>query len=346
MRQSVNLLEQAGRAGPIAFYEIGIHPTQGDAPPNIRNNFAAGLGSGLALPLTMLTYQRDLGVIDQAAYQSLQYSNNGTPDGSFVRTWGLLRDLEGTGNKRPGWLGLEGINRAIQGDLITTRTLVVEPSFIQPKANALPEMVEAPYIRSFAYKDGDRYGLVLFNLDLSRSHPVHLALPPASSVSDAQLTKLQGDSINANNENGVGVTLQTEVLPDFGQGYEMMLPPHTMVVLTWQAAAGESTPSIAQPDILSLINQGSGSPQTLNLIANDMGVQPNTRPVVFAQPSNGTIVQDRDGSIAYTPAPGFRGIDQFSYTLQTGETRSNLVTVRLLVGDSRQRVIPPILLRQ
>ncbi|WP_289474977.1 hypothetical protein, partial [Klebsiella pneumoniae] len=79
--------------------------TGGPAPHAVRDNFVAGLGAGLALPLAMLSYQRDLGINTQCAFTALGYSfKYGYGAIDYVRLWGMLRDVASTGRKRPTWL--------------------------------------------------------------------------------------------------------------------------------------------------------------------------------------------------------------------------------------------------
>ncbi|MFZ1752623.1 MAG: Ig-like domain-containing protein, partial [Caldilineaceae bacterium] len=57
-------------------------------------------------------------------------------------------------------------------------------------------------------------------------------------------------------------------------------------------------------------------PQANDVDNDGVGVQI----VSFSQPAHGSVVQNADGSFTYTPAPGFRGVDSFVYTL-SGQTR-------------------------
>ncbi|PZR21668.1 MAG: hypothetical protein DI535_27845 [Citrobacter freundii] len=54
-------------------------------------------------------------------------------------------------------------------------------------------------------------------------------------------------------------------------------------------------------------------PVVINILDNDIGrVSPNTVTIV-SPPSNGTVVTNPDGTVTYTPKPGFSGTDTFSY---------------------------------
>jgi len=61
------------------------------------------------------------------------------------------------------------------------------------------------------------------------------------------------------------------------------------------------------------------TPLTINpddLLANDEG---NASIVSFTQPEHGTIVEDGNGNLVYTPDSDFNGTDTFTYTISTGQ---------------------------
>ncbi|MFO7594354.1 MAG: Ig-like domain-containing protein [Pseudomonadota bacterium] len=72
---------------------------------------------------------------------------------------------------------------------------------------------------------------------------------------------------------------------------------------------------------------------TINVVANDTdadGTVDATSVVITANPLNGTVVNNGDGTVTYTPNPGKRGADAFGYTVNDdlGAT-SNEATVRV-----------------
>ncbi|SJZ64880.1 Ig-like domain-containing protein, partial [Sediminibacterium ginsengisoli] len=76
-------------------------------------------------------------------------------------------------------------------------------------------------------------------------------------------------------------------------------------------------------------------PVTINLIANDAAYGTTLNPasiVVVAQPAHGTVTIRPDGTVIYTPAPGYEGTDVFTYTIldNNGEI-SNVATVNLTI---------------
>jgi len=104
---------------------------------------------------------------------------------------------------------------------------------------------------------------------------------------------------------------------------------------------------IARPDAQQVSGNRSGDPATsttISVLGNDFdpgaspggfsGLDPETLDVTL-EPRFGTAVLQDDGTIVYTPAPGFVGEDRLAYTVKDLEGRtSNSTTVQLLV-DSR-----------
>ncbi len=226
---------QLDRADPdnnaLAIYEVNLHTTRGDAPEQLRNEFLTGINSGLALPLYMLTFQRDLGIMDQNAFQAIQFSNK-LQNGEYARIWGLMRDLEATGRKRPTWLGLEMANRAIRGNMLKTS---VSGPYIRknvPPINGLIEETQLQTVQAFAYQEGDTYAVALFNLHQDQAQPVQLNLPRPPDGT-ARMHTLAAVDADDNNEDGVRIVIKTESRVDFSQGYNLELPPASMIVVEW-----------------------------------------------------------------------------------------------------------------
>ena len=243
-----------GQETELAIYEINFHTTSGAAPLDVRNDFVTGLDGGIALPLHMLVYMRDLGIVNQTAFTALGFATNfSTNPGEWVRLWGLLRDLEATGRKRPTWLGVELANKAIQGDMLVTVQGSANPSWVQTAINGVETETEVGYVQSFAFQDdGDSYSVVLFNLSLDETQQVRLNLP-TQPQSQAARYELASASIHDDNEDAENVSIQTTQLTDFADQYELTLPPHSINVITWNAAACYDFNDSGQVDIADIM---------------------------------------------------------------------------------------------
>jgi uncharacterized repeat protein (TIGR01451 family) len=84
------------------------------------------------------------------------------------------------------------------------------------------------------------------------------------------------------------------------------------------------TPTVTTPT-------GSGA-QTITPLANVTDPDGDPLKVVgVTQPSNGSAVLNADGTVTYTPSPGFAGADAFNYTVSDG-TATVAGTVEVMVG--------------
>jgi hypothetical protein len=129
------------------------------------------------------------------------------------------------------------VNRAIMGDLVTTLHSGDNPSWTQAPINGVSQGVEVPYIQSFAWRDGDKYAVVLFNLDLSRAHRVRLVVADTPSEAPT-LRQIAPASIHDDNEDAEKVYITSHVLSDFGNPYDLVLPKHSVTAVLWPGVGG------------------------------------------------------------------------------------------------------------
>ncbi|MEL7049125.1 MAG: hypothetical protein AAFO75_09235, partial [Pseudomonadota bacterium] len=136
----------------LMIYEINSHFTTGGMPARQRDEYVTSMGSGVAHALHMLTYQAELGVKNQAAFTATQFSFQ-IPGrgGQRVSLWGMLIDSEATGRKRPTWLGMELVNRAIKGNMVETIQSGINPSWKQRPINGIGQQIEVDTIQTFAF---------------------------------------------------------------------------------------------------------------------------------------------------------------------------------------------------
>ncbi|HOJ32029.1 MAG TPA: hypothetical protein PKY35_04190 [Candidatus Hydrogenedentes bacterium] len=236
VKQAVDYVRNVGQGTDIAIYEINFHTTDGVIPLTLRNDFVTGAGGAIALPLSMLVYQRELGARTQCAFTALQYSWQMT-DGDYVRLWGLLRDLYTTARKRPGWLGLELVNRVIRGNMLQTVQAGANPSWVQQPMNGIDAPVQVSYVQSFAFGSHPDYGCVLFNLSLTDTQTVQLTAPTAVTQ-NAVMYRITPANIHDNNETSENVVLETIPISDFSNPYTFDMPPHAVYGLVWAADSG------------------------------------------------------------------------------------------------------------
>jgi hypothetical protein len=79
-----------------------------------------------------------------------------------------------------------------------------------------------------------------------------------------------------------------------------------------------------------------GTPVTLDVLENDSATLGGELAVIAtSQGGHGAVVLNADGTVSYTPEPGFVGTDVFGYTIREGDglTASGLVEVTILRGE-------------
>lgn len=233
VRQSWDFVQDAGQGTKLSIYELNFHTTDPSdgAPLDVRNDYVTGMGGGIALPLHMLMYLRELQMREQCAFSSLQYSFRMSND-EDIRLWGMLRDLVSQ-RKRPTWLGVEVANHAIQGDMLRTVQSGDNPAWHQAAGNGIETPLDVNYVQSFAFRDGQRHSVILFNLHLDQAQQVQLTFPGTPSA-QATLYQLAPADIHADNEDAENVVIQTQPIDDFGNGYTLDLPAHSVTALTWE----------------------------------------------------------------------------------------------------------------
>ena len=68
-----------------------------------------------------------------------------------------------------------------------------------------------------------------------------------------------------------------------------------------------------------------------DLLDNDIDVDSTPSLASFTQPLNGTLVDNSDGTLTYTPDADFEGDDFFTYEITDGALNSNAATVNVSV---------------
>ena len=80
-------------------------------------------------------------------------------------------------------------------------------------------------------------------------------------------------------------------------------------------------------------------PISINVLLNDQDADGDVLSIIeFSQPSNGTVAVNGDDSLSYTPAPGFFGVDSFTYTIADARDAQSTATVTIEVIE-----LPPLI---
>jgi hypothetical protein len=241
MFQSKQFLLTGGNGTALSIYEINFHTTSVIAglPTSLRNEFVAGASGAIALPLNMLVYMTELQAREQCAFTALGYAyrfdtSGGWPPAQdqFVHVWGMLRDLYHYNTRRPTWLGMQVVNEAIRGDMVTTAQTGDNPSWTQSAINGVGAATTVNHVQSFAFRNGTQYGIVLMNLSLTQQQGVRLHTPGTPGA-NATIYRIEPPAINTMNDTTEPVNIQTDTVTTFSQAYEMILPPHSIRTIVW-----------------------------------------------------------------------------------------------------------------
>ena len=229
-RRLVDEVRRSSHPAAIAIYETNLSTTEGAIPQSVLNEFTPSLGAGIVMAANMLMDQREFGARNINFFCLIGY-NFTRRDGKTALLWGALRDPGVTGRKRPQFLAASLVNDVSTGSLLQTTHSGDNPTWNQSPMNHV-EYYGAHYVQSYAFADGDRRGLVLFNFHRTNPLEVNFTGPnaPAGNVTMKVLT---ASSPRATNENGENVVVTTTTVPAFDPAASLSLPPYSMMVLSW-----------------------------------------------------------------------------------------------------------------
>jgi len=225
----------------LSIYEVNHHTTGGSAPPEPRNRLVTSIGGGLNVANNMLLMLKEHHLRTQALFSLVQRGYDASGVG-VVRLWGTALNMrKGHERYRPTFLACALANRVMGGDLVETVHGGTDPTFSATGAFSSRRGVETiegiPTIWSYAFAEGSRRGLILVNLDTSRTRPVAVEFEGRAAGGRAQAWLLSADSIAANNEfeqPEAQVKVRESAVPEFASGSRLALPPFSMAALAWQ----------------------------------------------------------------------------------------------------------------
>lgn len=220
--------EQFGR--DLSVYEVNHHITGGDASTEARNRIVAGIGGGLNVANWMLTLMAEHKVRVQNLFSLIQFSYRG------IKLWGTAISFKpGERRYRPTFLACMLANRVLFGDMMVVRRSGADPGWTCDEVERA-EPFRVPYLHVYATRDGERRGLILFNLHRTATLPARVDFAGEPAGGEAEMWRLEADDIEANNEPGhpPQVRVVEERLSEFGPGTVLNLKPFSMRVLRWQ----------------------------------------------------------------------------------------------------------------
>jgi alpha-L-arabinofuranosidase len=228
MRQTRDAIQATGRPVPLTVYELNLHTTQGSVSQEALNAFAPSAGAGVGVANHMLRMLRDLSVRDQVLFSLGGYRADW--EGKTVLLWGVTRDIGVTNRKRPQYLAVKLANEALGGDLVQTVHTGDDPRWNQPLRNRI-QLNDIPFIQSFAFVEGTRRSLLVFNLHRTSALDISVtgARAPSGTVTIRQLA---ARNITDNNEEATDVSITTSARSGFGPSSYLYLPPYSITLIT------------------------------------------------------------------------------------------------------------------
>ena len=226
MLQNANNLRSSGKN--LSIYEVNLHTTMGTISQQALDAFTPSLGAGLGVSAHMLTMLKELGIRDQVFFALGGYSAT-RDDGKVALIWGGARDMGVTNRKRPQFLALQMLNGILGGDLLRTVHRGQDPTWNQPLMNRV-QRDNCHHIQSFAFLEGGRLRIAVFNLHRSDSLAVNFSgsHAPRGAIT---LQRLASANLTDNNETAETVRIQSSNLAEFDPSAPLLLPPHSLTIL-------------------------------------------------------------------------------------------------------------------
>ncbi len=200
------------------------------------------------------------------------------------------------------------------GTATATLTVTVTPVNDAPVATPIPPRnttdgatVSIPVAPNFSDVDGNT---LTFN---ATGLPPGLTINPATGVISGTITP------NASQTNG-GVYTATITVSDGNGGTVTQ-------TITLNVA---NPPPVAANDSASTPED---TPVTISPLANDTDPDGDPLTVASAQALNGTVVINANGTVTYTPNPGFNGTDTITYEISDGNGGTSIATITVSVAD-------------
>lgn len=253
-------LEGAKQRGVEAsIYEGGNYHTTFCDPDAVDmdriNRMCVGKAGGMSAAHTMLILLKNWGARTQQSFNLSQF--NFSPGGGFgnlperVRLWGGVLRIGDPPNRRyrPRFLALQMANEVCGGDLLETvhggDDLAFEVSnrfgagYGPSKSPKEMTVSGIPRIHSYAFREGDRRGLILVSNDPRKARTIELQFDGKVKNGEASMWLLDSPDLEDTNEHdwtadGPKVKIVESIVKKFQSGYTLELPKATMLVLEWE----------------------------------------------------------------------------------------------------------------
>jgi large repetitive protein len=200
------------------------------------------------------------------------------------------------------------------GTATATLTVTVTPVNDAPVATPIPSRnttdgatVSIPVAPNFSDVDGNALSFAATGL------PPGLTIDPVTGVISGTI------AANASQTNG-GVYTATITVSD-GQGGTVT---QTITLNVSNPAPTAANDTASTPE---------DTPVTISPLANDSDPDRDPLTITSAAAQNGTVTINANGTVIYTPNPGFNGTDTITYEISDGNGGTSIATITVSVAD-------------
>jgi len=215
----------------LAVYEVNYHAVGPADTLKERNELVASLAGGVNLANSMLAQMKVHGVRNQCFF------NFGGGPGGYKNTalWaGVINVRKENRRYRPTWLGLLLSNKIINGDLVKTVHSGANPKFTTVDKKGKKKK-EYPLVYSYAFNSEKEKGVVLVNLDLSKSQNINLEF--SGNAKNAKKFIMHNKDFTANNEDfsiSPKVNVVEKKMKNLKSGAKIELPACSIIGIKWE----------------------------------------------------------------------------------------------------------------
>ncbi len=236
MAQQAKAARGAQRPAKLAVYEVNLGTDQGDAQQTMVNAVVPSVGGGLTVIEHMLLMLRDLGITSQSTYSLPGYANkfrNPRNSAELTPLWGMVLDMGGpTDRRRPLFLTEEVVNRVMLSSMVETRLTGADPVWKQELSrNNDVKMEKAHALQVFAFSEGERRSVIVFNLDRRKTWPVTFSGGRPEGM--VRLSQLTAPHITDSNEEEEVVRIVRSEEPHFRAEAPYSLAPFSITTFEW-----------------------------------------------------------------------------------------------------------------
>lgn len=224
----------------LAVYETNHHAADGEASSEFRNRFLQSLGGALNVTQNKLIMLQKHGARNQCFFTMFGHINTAYKI-QDVRLFGAVLSMKNEEVRyRPHWQALTLVNQALGGDLLKVAYEGDVPMYEAPVYD-MSEREWAgsrqwPSVRALPFADGERRAMILLNLEVESPVKAQLAFEGGVRDGSVQWSRLGADDINAHNEMESPhpqVEITSGQWKNFASGFQIVLPPHSLMVLQW-----------------------------------------------------------------------------------------------------------------